>query len=263
MAIHKTEALVIKTFDFRETSLVAHFYTKDFGKINGLLKGIRGEPEKFASTLEPFSHNEIIFYKKRNTSLHLVTQCDLRDNFTSLRGYLEKIALASLMMELVDAVMPVEDPNEDIFNLTLESLKGMVSYPYADKIATIFKIKLLGLSGFKPHFDSCISCFAKVTGQARFSINLGGLLCHLCFKKDIKARPIYRGTTATVLHIEKNNLENNLRLGINPQIKRELDFILQAFIGFHLEKELKSHRILKDLTERLRFKDHKKEGLKT
>lgn len=247
MPLHKTEALVIKTFDFRETSLIATLYTRDFGKMKGLLKGIRNEPQKFASSLEPFSHNEIIFYKKRSSSLDLVSQCDLKDNFDPIRTNIEKIALASLMMEMVDAIMPWEDSNEDIFNLVLNSLRLMCACGYPDKISTIFKIKLLGLSGFKPHFDSCISCSERIIGQAKFSINLGGLLCHSCSKKDIRARSVYRGTTATILHIERNELDSNLRLGINPQIKRELDFILQSFLEFHLEKALKSKKVLPSL----------------
>lgn len=82
MSIEKSPAIVLKRRDFRETSLIAEFYTRDFGKLSGLLKGIKAEPAKFASTLEPFSHNEIIFYRKSNSSLHLVSQCDSRDNFT-------------------------------------------------------------------------------------------------------------------------------------------------------------------------------------
>jgi len=247
MSIHKTEAIVIKTFDFRETSLIATLYTKDFGKINGILKGIKTQPSKFSSSLEPFSYNEIVFYKKRNSNLHLVTQCDLKDNFLYLRNDVKKITLASLMMELLDAIMPLEEINYDIFDLSLFCLNTMSDYYDVEKIATIFKIKLLALSGFKPHFDSCILCEARITGQGKFSIGLGGLLCSQCFRKDPKARNIFRGTVATILHIEKNNLEDNLRLGINPQIKRELNSILQSFLDFHIDKKLRSLNVLDEL----------------
>ena len=243
----KTEAIVIKTFDFRETSIIATLYTRDFGKINAILKGIRGSPEKFASTLEPFSHNQIIFYKSRNSGLHLVSQCDLEENFVTIRNDIAKITLASLMMELLDAIMPAEEVNQDIFDLSIDCLKAMRDYIYADKIATIFKIRLLILSGFKPHFDSCISCAERILGQGKFSIERGGLICPGCFKKDLRARSIFRGTIATILHIEKSDLANNLRLGINPQIKRELDSMLSAFIDFHIDKKIKSQNVLDSL----------------
>jgi DNA repair protein RecO (recombination protein O) len=106
---------------------------------------------------------------------------------------------------------------------------------------------MLALSGFKPHFDSCVSCGDRIMGQSKFSLMMGGLLCPRCFAKDPASRSIFRGTIATVLHIEKNDFRSNLNLGLNPQIKKELDLILNAFLNFHLEKELKSQRVLNKL----------------
>lgn len=247
MAIHKTEAIVLNRRDFGETSIIANFYTRDFGKLSGILKGIKEEPVKFASTLELFSYNEIIFYKKRNSALHLVSQCDIRDSFNALRQSIFKVGIASIMMELLSAIMPQEDKNEDVFDLALMSLKELETNSNPDKIMTIFKIKLLALSGFKPHFDSCVSCRLKVIDQSKFSLSLGGLLCSRCYDKDFKARLIFRGTVASILHIEKNEFKNNLNLGMNPQIKKELNIILNAFLNFHLEKELKSQKVINKL----------------
>lgn len=247
MSIHKTEAIVLNRRDFRETSMIADFYTRDFGKLSGILKGIKAEPFKFASTVEPFSYNETIFYRKRNSSLHLISQCDTRDNFNKIRQDVLKAGMASFMMELLSAVMPLEDKNEEIFNLILVSLRELNIGNHADKITTIFKIKLLALSGFKPHFDSCVSCGDRILGHSKFSLMLGGLLCARCYNKDLSARSIFRGTVASILHIEKNEFKNNLNLGMNPQIKKELELILNAFLNFHLERELKSVKVLNKL----------------
>lgn len=244
MSICKTEAIVLSKRDFRETSLIVNFFTRDFGKLNGILKGIREEPAKFASNVEPFSYNEIIFYKKRNSPLHLVTAVDLKDNFGILRQNIFKMGISSIMMELLGALMPSEEKNEEVFNLTLNCLKELERNHNPEKIIIIFKIKLLALSGFKPHFDSCVSCGSRILGEAKFSVSQGGLLCAGCYGKDIRARSIFRGTTSSILHIEKNDFKNNLNLGINPQIKKELDLILNSFLNFHLEKELKSQKVL-------------------
>ncbi|MFA4842310.1 MAG: DNA repair protein RecO [Candidatus Omnitrophota bacterium] len=247
MSIYKTEAIVLNRHDFRETSLIANFYTRDFGKVSGLLKGIRQQPPKFASTCELFSHNEIIFYHKRNSGLHLVSACDLRENFNLIRQDISRVTLASMMMELVAAVMQLEDKNEEVFSLSINCLKELGINRYAEKIATIFKIKFLSLSGFKPHFDSCVCCQDRILGAAKFSLSLGGLLCQGCFKKDTASRTIFRGTVATILHIERNELKDNLNLGLNPQIKKELDIVLNSFINYHLERELKSQKVLNKL----------------
>ncbi|MFH0738433.1 MAG: DNA repair protein RecO [Candidatus Omnitrophota bacterium] len=248
MPINKTEAIVLKRDNFRETSLIACFYTRDFGKVSGVLKGIKEEPAKFASTIEPFSYNEIIFYEKRASSLHIISQCDVMENFNLIRKNIIKVAAASLMMELVNSLMPQEDKNEEVFKLALSCLRELETTNNPNKITTIFKIKMLLLSGFKPTFDSCVSCGNRITGQSKFSLALGGLLCPDCYRKDLRSRSIFRGTVASILHIEKNDLKNNLNLGMNPQIKKELELILNSFLNFHLEKEFNSQKVLDKLT---------------
>jgi len=247
MSIDKANAIVLCKRDLRETSLIVDFYTREFGKINTILKGIRTEPQKFASNLEPFSLNEIIFYRKTHSNLHLVSQADKINNFTGIRQSIEKTAICGFMTELVNSLMQAEDANEEVFDLFLNSLKELETNYNPEKISTIFKIKMLNLSGFKPHFDSCLSCGDKIMGQSRFSLSLGGLLCARCAPKDPAARSIFRGTIATVLHIEKNPFSNSLNLGMNPQIKKELDLILNSFLNFHLGRELKSQKLINKL----------------
>lgn len=244
MPIHKTEAIVLNRRDFRETSMIASLFTRDFGKIGGLFKGIRQEPGKFASTIEPFSCNEIVFYKKTSSSLHLVSQADCRNNFFPIRQDIQKIGIASSIIELLESVMQQEDPNTDIFDLAKMSLQELEINNNPEKIMTIFTIKFLAMSGFKPHFDSCVSCGLKIMGHSKFSLVLGGLLCSRCEHKDMSARTIFRGTVASILYIERNDFRSNLNLGMNPQIKRELNVILNAFLNFHLERELKSQRVM-------------------
>ena len=251
MAINKTEAIVLKKRDFRETSLIAEFYTRDFGKITGLLKGIRQDPGKFASSVEPFSFNEIVYYEKRNSALHLVTQCDLRQDFYNLKKDLSKLGLCSIITEMVNEIMAPEDKNEAVFDLLTSTLKEIDTNNNPHKVTLLFKIKALALSGFKPHFDSCVSCGAKINGESKFSTSLGGLLCFKCLKKDSGARSIFRGTIATVLYIQKNDFKTNLNLGLNPQIKKELEIIVNAFLNFHLEKQLKSEQVLNKLVAEL------------
>lgn len=244
MAIQKTKAIVLRKYDVRETSIIVNFFTSDFGKITGVLKGIRKDPKKFASTVEVFSFNEIIFYRKRNSSVHLVSQCDLTDGFNDIRKDILKINLASLAMEILNSVMGDEDKNEEVFNLAMTTLQELATSSNPEKIMTIFKIKILSLSGFKPHLDSCVVCQAKIMDQSKFSLNMGGLLCLKCVSKDLNSRQIFRGTIATIQHIERNDFKNNLTLGMNPQIKKELDLVLNSFLSFHLEKELKSQKVL-------------------
>jgi len=125
MAIYKTEAIVLNTQNFRQTSLIANFYTRDFGKLSGLLKGIREDPTKFNSTLDTFSLNEIIYYKKTKSSLHLVSSCDLKKDFRLIKNDLERIKRAFSLVELIDTLTVQEDRNEKIFDLAIACLQQL------------------------------------------------------------------------------------------------------------------------------------------
>ncbi len=247
MSIHKTEALVIRRFDFRETSLLVTFFTRAYGKLSGVLKGIRTDPEKFASTVDLFSWNDIVFYRKRVSSVHLVTQCDQRDPFYPLRQDIVRAGEASAMMEMVNAIMPPEDRNEAVFELVLEALRFLQAAPEPSRVGRIFKIKMLTLSGFQPHVESCVRCSGSVASQARFSLALGGLVCPRCAVREKQTRSIFRGTVATLLHLQRASFTAALNLGLNPLIRRELDTVLQAFLQFYLEKRFRSDRVLKQL----------------
>ncbi len=120
MSIDRAQGLVVSEKGLRETSLIVDFYTKEFGKIRGILKGIRTDPKKFASNIEFFSLNEIIFYRKTHSIYHLVSQADKLDNFTRVRQNIERATAAGFMMEMVNSIMQSEDKNEEILKLKIE-----------------------------------------------------------------------------------------------------------------------------------------------
>ena len=243
--ICSTPGLVLRTFDFRETSKIAVFFTRDFGKVKGVLKGIRRDPRKFGSSLPLLSLNHVVFYRKRHSEIHLVGQCDLLDDFGIRGNDLESFGYAHFCAELLDLLMPLEDVSRRVFELTLDFLKSLKSPP--QDMRSVYMIKILALSGFKPHFDSCLSCQTKLKAQAFFSLKKGGLLCQTCIPRDYSAVSVLAGTIATILYIEKSSWTDCLRLKMMPGVRRQLEEILHCFIRFHLGRVLKTHSKINDI----------------
>jgi len=241
--IVKTEGIVLKSFDFRETSRIATFFTRDFGKVKGVLKGIRKDPRKFGSSVEKFSLNDIVYYQYRNSDIHLVSHCDMKDFYQGLRQDLERMTAASYASELIDTLMPMEEQSLEIYELMQAFLKCLQTTTDVSKLVQTFQIKILSLSGFQPHLETCVSCRKNVAEAPRFSLRLGGLLCGVC-KDNAEATPISLGAVASILHIQKNNWDTALRLGMAPFVKKELKYILNHFLVFHLERHLRSTRFL-------------------
>lgn len=244
-----TPAFVLRSFDFRETSRIAVFFTRDFGKVKGVLKGIRTSPKKFGSTLPLLSLNDIIFYKKRATDLHLVSQCDMTDDFGLTRGDPGMLGIAGFIAELTGALLPLEDLNRAVFDLLGDLLAALKNYPdRGQELRLLFVIKFLALSGFKPHLDSCVACERQVSRGAHFSHAKGGLLCPLCLFHDLDPSPIFPGTIATILYVQKTDWRACLRLNMLFPVSDQLDRILSSFVRFHAERTLKSDRLMRELS---------------
>jgi DNA repair protein RecO (recombination protein O) len=246
MAIISTEAVVLRTIDHRETSKIAFFFTAERGRAIGVLKGIRKDPKKFSSSLEKFSVNHIVYYEYRNSDIHLVAQCDMKEYFHLIRGDLRRIHAAEYAAELVNKIMPLEERNREVYELLLGYFRAVsVVTPGADlnRLVHMFQIKMLALSGFRPHIDSCVLCGKGVSGRLKFSMAKGGLVCGLC-RERAAGVDVSRGAVASLLYVERNTWKDCLKLKIPNDIRQELKQILNAFLLFHLEKNIKSSRFL-------------------
>jgi len=244
MAILKTPAIVLKSFDFRETSRIATFFTREYGKMSGVLKGIRKDPRKFGSSVERFSVNDIVYYQYRNSDLHLISHCDMREFFLNVRRDMKRATAASYASELVTVIMPPEEPNLQIYELMNRYLSALGETDDIDRLVHVFQIKVLLYSGFRPHLDACLDCKSKITQTAWFDIKDGGLVCFSCRRPSPQDHILSQGLVASILHVERSPWEQCLKLKIPDADRKELKFLLNNFLVYHLGKRLRSARFL-------------------
>ena len=242
--ILKSEAIVLKSFDFRETSRIATFFTKDYGKVKGVLKGIRKDPRKFGSSVDRFTVNDIVYYHYSRSDLHLISHCDLKAFFFPVRQDYKRTVAANYALELVDAIVPVEQANVKVYELLLDFLKTLETIKDLNKLVHIFQIKILLHSGFRPHLDSCVKCEKKIRKRARFSHKLGGLICDSCPTNETNFTLISQGTVLSILHIEQSSWAHALKLGLTKSVTQELKYTLNNFLVYHLEKYIKASKYL-------------------
>lgn len=242
--ILKTEAIVLKVIDYRETSRIATLFSQEYGKIKGVLKGIRKDPRKFSSSVDRFSVNDIVYYEYRHSDIHLISHCDMKEYFMPIRQDLKRMTAASYAMEMIDTVMPLEQPNQAIYVLLKDYLHGLGRCADVSKLVHMFQIKMLMFSGFRPHLESCVQCERMVEGATRFSERLGGLVCSNCKDPGGQWVPISRGAMASIMHVQREPWAKAMQLGIAPIIQKELKFILNHFLVFHMERHLRSTRFL-------------------
>lgn len=250
--IQKTEAVVLKREEFRETSLILTFFTRDFGKIKGLAKGVRVSQSKWGSNFSTCSYNLILFYPRK--TLSLITEAELVKDFVEDFSSMEKNILANYFLELLDSVMPLEDKNEKVFNFLIKILSALIKEVDILKLLYIFEIKILQLIGFSPQVNLCVYCKKHIIKDSFFTYRWGGLLCRTCTSQDKETFPVRRGTLSTINYILKapeGLILSSLRM--DRLIKNEIGLILNNFLPYHLENLPRSY----ELVEKYLYPDSK------
>lgn len=242
--IPKTEAIVLKSFDYRETSRIVTFFTKEQGKITGVMKGIRKDPKKFGSSVEKYSVNDLVYYHYKRSDLHLISQCDLKQYFFPIREDYERNVAANYALELVNKILPAEQVNAEVYQLLLLFLEQLQQEKDIEKLISLFQIKILQYSGFSPHLDSCVQCEKPVKGKVLFSMSSGGLVCSECTTMEKSFTIISQGSVSTIMHLERATWQECLRLGLATKVRAELKYVLNNFLEYHLEQPVKSSKYL-------------------
>lgn len=230
----------------RETSLILTFYTKDFGKINGIVRGVRGpRSASGGASMEIFAHDEVVFYERKRAGLFTISQCELIDFFNPIRASLEKLSYANYLVELTDSVTALGDKSAGVFELLLNSLRLLAGESSSRRIARIFEIKLLSILGIMPALEVCVNCGGSVDSYSRFSLRHGGLICKKCLKADIAARPILQGTINFIEHVRSLPFDRVARVKVSSDVGQELEKLLRSFLDYHIERHLKTVEFIK------------------
>lgn len=244
MSASKTLAFVLKTQDYRDTSLLGDFYTRDFGRVRGVVKGVRDSRARFGSTLEPFSLNEILFYRRRRGGdLHLVTQVELVDLFVPVREDLERLAAASYCIELLAELVEAESDAPEIFDLLHDTLRFLSGGASPRRAARIFEVKLMDALGLMPEIKSCVRCRAEAPEPAFFNPAFGGIVCQNCrksFSGDGSGFQVSRGTLHFLDHVRRSPVSALGPVKVSREVGEETERVLRRFTDFHLSNKLKS-----------------------
>lgn len=240
MSAQKTLAFVLKTQDYRDTSLMASFYTRDFGKVRAIIKGGRDAKNRYGSTLEPFSLNEIIVYHRKRGDLHLVTAAELVERFEPLRRDLGRLGLAMYFLEVVDQMTDASQAHEELFELLADALKSLSRTSNPSCAARVFEVKFMRLMGFMPELSSCVRCEEVQIEDGYFSIPSGGLVCETCRKGEGPLVLATREAVAFLTEAAEQPFAGIDGSMLDEETGRRVEKLMRQFVDYHLTYRPKS-----------------------
>jgi DNA repair protein RecO (recombination protein O) len=246
MPLYTAEALVLRTYRLGEADRIVVFLTRDRGKKRGVAKGARRVRSRFSGGLEPLTRAAVAYFEKEHRELVGLNYVEpLRSPLS--RGDAGALGHAGYFAELIDEWAQEADPNDErLYRLGAAVGEAMAAGLAVDPIARYFEYWLLRLQGVYPSLTACQFCGTRLEIGAWLPPRARGFACRAC------APPAGAlGLSAVALQFLRQagragpaELES---LSWSARAGRELEAAHQALIAGHLEKELKSFRVLRDL----------------
>lgn len=181
----KTEAVVLRSFRFGEADRVLHLYTLEHGRIGAVAKGVRKTKSRFGGRLEPLSHVELLLHRGSG-ELHTVTGASLVEPHRPAREDPYRLSVALVGAEAMLRLFVEEERNERAFEALTRFLGAVDAIPAGgraraalDPLALAFQLKLLWVSGYVPHLESCVEC-EGADELVGYLARAGGAVCAAC-----------------------------------------------------------------------------------
>jgi DNA repair protein RecO (recombination protein O) len=240
----KAEAITIRLTDFSETSQVAWFYTREFGRMSCLAKGAKRARNNFEGRLDLLCHTRIVFARKKRSTLHILSECKLVDRFMGLRADVTRLYAALYAAELVREMTPEEEGQPPIFDLLLDTLRALADGEQVNKVLLLFEVRLLALAGYAPNLKACAACGSEELPERSvpFSTMLGGVVCPACKAQDPKAAGVPRGAVSVLERLTNGAVTRTSTLQLPEGMLAVLRKLMKGLFCYHLGREPKLMR---------------------
>ena len=211
MPLYTTDALILRTYKLGESDRIVVFLTRDRGKKRGVAKNARQSRRRFGGALEPLTCGRVGYLERERRDLVSLHYVELtRSPLSAVEG--EALGYVEYFAELIDEWAQEADPNEPLYRLGASMVDAIAFGVPIEPLARYFEYWLLRLQGVY-EVDRRLSAEARgflKTARGLSPFGLGAVM-------------------------------------VSPDALRELEMCHRALIAMHLEKDLKSVRVLKEM----------------
>jgi DNA repair protein RecO (recombination protein O) len=235
--IERTEAIILKSQNWSETSRIVTAFTKQFGRMKFMAKGARKPKSKFGASFQPGGISQLVFYRSRHSELHTVSESDVVWDPSPLaeRGM---IGPASVALELGYKITALESPSLAFYKNLASFLNSLSKRDENDTNQSLLSFFLSALNnlGYAPKLDACVNCSRELKNGANiFSITEGGFLCPRCHAPEGECVHL-KSTQSESLYL----WNSSEKLGIlSSGDSRLLIEILTSFVNHHISGKSK------------------------
>ena len=251
MPVYTSDALILRTYKLGEADRIVVFLTKDRGKKRGVAKGARRPRSRFVGALEPLTRAGVAYYERELRDLVRINYVEPVQSAMAAtgRGDDDDLALGHVgyFAELIDEWAPEAHADERLYRLGASVVDALAAGAAVDRLARYFEFWLLRLQGVYPSLSACPHCAGSFDGGAVMAPRDDRYVCRRC-------APSPAGTVLSIdalkfLRAAASAAPDSLHeVPLDVESAHGLEIAHRRLINLHLEKELKSARVLREMS---------------
>ena len=198
-------------------------------------KGARRPKSLLMAATQFLCFGDFLLYKGSNT--YSINSCEVIEAFYNIRTDLDKLKYAACFTKIINDVTTENQNTYRILQLYLNTLY-LISETDKDlkQIASVFKIRLLSIIGYRPIIDECKSCKTKENINY-FSFKDSSLKCSKCAKQDKGAIEISETTRDAIRYIILADPKRIFSFDVTEESIKELEIVSKIYLEEKLEKK--------------------------
>lgn len=236
----KTEGIVLDHVLYRETSAIIHVYTRELGRQNYVVNGVRGNRKsRKTALLQPLNRLSLEVYQSPRKDLHRIKEFSLLHPMVNIPYHQGTRAQAFFLTELLSKVLIMQDRAGELYDFLDQSIDLMDGgVEGAENLHLFILFKLTQFLGFYPNEN-------EYGSDACFDMKNGDFVrtepVHAFFLPRDKAALFNRLFSADVYNLKQIAINSSER---NVILKALLDFYRLHTHGFG---ELRTLKVLQSL----------------
>lgn len=183
MAYWRSQGLCLRLVDWRETSLICTYFTRERGKVGVVAKGARRHGSRFRDELALLTLADLVCVDRKSTpNLYTLSEAEIVDAYRGARQELARLHAATYVLELVRELVADADPHPQLFDLAVRALERIArNQRFQPSTIVIFELLALRAVGNLLELTGCVVCGeAWSEDSVDYMGGMGGGCCSNC-----------------------------------------------------------------------------------
>ncbi len=239
MTLHRSDAIILKRDRSGESSLMVECFMQSEGRSTLLAKGARKPGSSMVGKLEPFSEVELLYYRKNDESLGVISQVEQKRSNNDLSGDIRRLSYASAVVEALKNIAYPGEEQENMYRLVSGTFY-MLNYAAPKKLEfffLVFLLKSLDLIGLSPQFDQCVKSGKPIEEEEEilFSVEQGGVVSKEMASSENSYFKLDRGIVNAIRKAREADIDKLKGLTFTEKQNAVIKDLLFSFLSYHTD----------------------------